>query len=241
MSTPAIGAANARRSGHDQPSDYKRIYVWQFPVRLFHWATAASIVLLCITGFLIGHPLNAFYAAEAYHQYWFGWVRFVHFTAAFVLMAVQILRLYWAFAGNRYANWRHFLPLTRAQWEDIENLISTEISQIRKQERYHMGHNSLAATTYFVMFLAFLFQTATGLALYAHMSDARLTHIFNWIVPLLGGDAGVRFWHHLFLWAFVLFIIVHVYLVLYDDYVKGGGEISAMISGWKFKRNGNER
>jgi Ni/Fe-hydrogenase 1 B-type cytochrome subunit len=72
-------------------------------------------------------------------------------------------------------------------------------------------------------------------------SKLRLTHIFDWIVPLMGGDANVRFWHHAFLWVFVLFIIVHVYLVFYDDYVEGGGEMSAMVSGWKFKRGDRER
>ena len=80
-------------------------------MRLFHWVAAISIFLLCVTGFLIGHPLHAFYAQEAYQQYWFGWVRFLHFACAFAVVAVSGVRLYWAFAGNQYANWRNFLPL----------------------------------------------------------------------------------------------------------------------------------
>jgi hypothetical protein len=76
MSTPVIDARSLKPTGDAPPSGYKRIYVWQFPVRLFHWVTAISIVLLCATGFLIGHPLHAFYAEQAYQQYWFGWLRF---------------------------------------------------------------------------------------------------------------------------------------------------------------------
>ncbi len=108
MSAPVIGAGSVKPVASERPADYKRIYVWQFPVRLFHWVTAISIVLLCATGFLIGHPLHAFYAEEAYQQYWFGWVRFIHFASAFAVVAVSGMRLYWAFAGNRYANWRNF-------------------------------------------------------------------------------------------------------------------------------------
>lgn len=241
MSTPVIGAARVKSVTVERPADYKRIYVWEFPVRLFHWVTAISIVLLCVTGFLIGHPLHAFYAEQAYQQYWFGWVRFVHFASAFAVVAVSGMRLYWAFAGNKYAKWNNFLPLTKAQWLSIWELINVEVLQIRKTGRYHVGHNIMAATSYFLLLLAFIFQTMTGLALYSEMSTLRVSHVFDWIVPLMGGDSNVRFWHHAFLWIFVLFMIVHVYLVFYDDYVEAGGEMSAMVSGWKFKRDEREK
>ena len=59
------------------------MYVWELPVRVYHWINAVALVLLCITGYLIGAPIRAFYAAEAYQQYWFGWVRFIHFLCAY--------------------------------------------------------------------------------------------------------------------------------------------------------------
>jgi Ni/Fe-hydrogenase 1 B-type cytochrome subunit len=241
MNSPVSDVVGVKPIKEGRPVGYKRIYVWQFPVRLFHWVTAISIVLLCATGFLIGHPLHAFYAEQAYQQYWFGWVRFVHFASAYAVIAVSGVRLYWAFAGNRYATWRNFLPLTQAQLLSMWELIKVEVLQISKSGRYHVGHNILAATSYFSLFLAFVFQTVTGLALYSRMSTLRITHVFDWTVPLMGGEANVRFWHHAFLWVFVLFMIVHVYLVFYDDYVDGGGEMSAMVSGWKFKRENNEK
>ena len=36
------------------------------------------------------------------------------------------------------------------------------------------------------------------------------------------------------MWFFILFAVVHVYLVFYHDYVEGRGEISIMGGGWKF-------
>jgi len=41
--------------------------------------------------------------AEASFSYWFGTVRFVHFVAAFVFFFNFVGRIYWGFAGNRYA------------------------------------------------------------------------------------------------------------------------------------------
>jgi Ni/Fe-hydrogenase 1 B-type cytochrome subunit len=36
------------------------------------------------------------------------------------------------------------------------------------------------------------------------------------------------------MWFFVLFAVIHVYLVFYHDYVEGRGEMSSMAGGWKF-------
>jgi hypothetical protein len=36
------------------------------------------------------------------------------------------------------------------------------------------------------------------------------------------------------MWFFILFTVVHVYLVFYHDYVEGRGEVSSMFGGWKF-------
>jgi Ni/Fe-hydrogenase 1 B-type cytochrome subunit len=99
-----------------------------------------------------------------------------------------------------------------------------------------MGHNSLAALIYFCTFLAFVAQSITGFALYSSMSKSWLPHMFSWIVPIMGGEFSVRNWHHMFMWFFVLFVIVHVYLSFYHDYIEGRGTISSIVGGWKFER-----
>ena len=35
-------------------------------------------------------------------------------------------------------------------------------------------------------------------------------------------------------WFFLIFTIIHVYLVFYHDYVEGHGVLSSMAGGWKF-------
>ena len=82
MSAPDIGIGIGTGTGNvtpvapEHPVDYRRVYVWELPVRVYHSINAVALVGLCITGYLIGRPIMAFYAPEAYHQYWFGWVRF---------------------------------------------------------------------------------------------------------------------------------------------------------------------
>jgi Ni/Fe-hydrogenase 1 B-type cytochrome subunit len=98
-----------------------------------------------------------------------------------------------------------------------------------------IGHNALASWSYLVVFLAFVFQAVTGFGLYAAMSTAWMPRLFAWIVPLMGGDFSVRQWHHVMMWFFVVFAMIHVYLVFYHDYVEERGEASSMLGGWKFE------
>ena len=96
------------------------------------------------------------------------------------------------------------------------------------------GHNGLAAWSYGGIFLLTFFQIVTGFGLYAAMSDWWFPQLFAWVVPLMGGDAHVRLWHHLATWGFVIFTMIHVYLATFHDYVEAHGEISSMVSGSRF-------
>ena len=216
---------------------YRRIYVWELPVRFYHWLNALCVAALIVTGYLIGTPLALSYSAEAYQQYTFGWIRFLHFVAAFIFFFNFLVRIYWGFAGNRYARWTNFLPFRKSQVQEMGEVLKVDVLQTKLRGRISVGHNALAGLIYFLSFLAFLFQSVTGFALYSSMSSSLLPRLFRWIVPLMGGDFAVRQWHHAFMWFFVVFAIVHVYLVFYHDYIEGRGTTSSMVGGWKFERD----
>lgn len=215
-------------------STSKKIYVWQLPVRFYHWLNALCVLTLVITGYVIGSPPAIQSASEASYSYWFGTIRFVHFVAAFIFFFNFIFRIYWGFVGNRFAKWNNFIPLKREQWKEMLHVLCLDVLQICTKPLKSIGHNSLAGFTYFITFLAFLFQSMTGFGMYAAMSDAWLPNLFAWIVPLMGGDFAVRQWHHVMMWFFVIFSIIHVYLVFYHDYIEERGTISSMAGGWKF-------
>jgi Ni/Fe-hydrogenase 1 B-type cytochrome subunit len=213
----------------------QRVYVWQFTVRMFHWINAASIVVLAVTGYLIGRPIAFANASEPAFSYWFGTVRFIHFTAAYILIFNFLFRIYMGFAGNEFASWRNFIPLKRSQRQEIARVFRVDVLLGKMEQPLpSTGHNALAGLVYFLSFLVFLAQVTTGLGLYSAMSGSGLGRLFTWVVPLFGGDFRVRQWHHLLMWFFPIFILVHVYLVSYHDYVEGRGVMSSMVGGWKF-------
>ncbi len=216
---------------------FRRIYVWEFPVRIYHWLNATCVILLIITGYLIGNPQRIFYANEAYQQYWFGTVRFTHFVTAFIFFFNFAARCYWGFVGNSFARWTNFIPHKKSQWKKIVEVLRIDILQTTPSKHTDIGHNPLAGLIYFLSFLVFAFQSITGFALYAANSTSLLPKFFTWIVPLMGGDFAVRQWHHAFMWFFILFTMVHVYLVFYHDYIEGRGTTSSMVGGWKFEKD----
>lgn len=217
-------------------SSYQRVYVWEFPVRLYHWVNAITVTILMITGYIIGNPTTITYGNEAYQQYWFGTVRFLHFLSAFLFFFNFLVRIYWGFVGNRFARWNNFIPVKKEQWREMIEIFKVDVLQTKMRGRISIGHNALAGLIYFLSFMVFLFQSLTGFAMYSSMSSSPLPQLFSWVVPLMGGDFAVRQWHHMFMWFFIVFIIIHMYLVFYHDYVEGRGTTSSMVGGWKFTR-----
>jgi len=212
----------------------RRVYVWQTPVRFYHWLNALVVVTLAITGYIIGSPPAIQSGSEASFDYWFGTVRFIHFLAAFLFFFNFLFRIYWGFAGNEYAKWHNFIITTKKQWNELLRVLKIDVFQQKGEPIESIGHNALAGLTYFISFLAFLFQCMTGFGMYSAMSHAWLPNMFAWVVPFMGGDFAVRQWHHVMMWFFIIFSMIHVYLVFYHDYVEGRGVISSMAGGWKF-------
>ncbi len=219
------------------PSSYRRLYVWELPVRFYHWVNGVAILVLGVTGFLIGSPPSLAYMPEAFQQNWFGVVRFTHFMAGYIFLFNFLVRVYWGFVGNRFAAWNQFIPTTRKQFKEIVEVLRVDLLQTKLSGPISLGHNMLAGITYFLTFWVFLFQALTGFGLYAPMSQGVLGKLSAWIVPFMGGDMVVRQWHHAGLWFYVVFTLIHVYLVFYHDYVEGRGTTSSMVGGWKFERD----
>jgi Ni/Fe-hydrogenase 1 B-type cytochrome subunit len=214
--------------------DFVRVYVWEAPVRAFHWINAACLLILALTGYLIGRPPAFLTSGDASAGYWFGTVRFVHFATAYVFVGVMALRLYWAFAGNKFARWTNFFPLSRHQLQDAVEVAKIEILEVSNEPLEPLGHNVVAYFTYGGTFFLALFSIVSGFALYAEQSRSWFPQLFRWVIPLFGSEYTLRAWHHAAMWLFVLFAMIHIYLAIVEDYVDGHGAISSMIGGWKF-------
>ena len=223
-----------RRGITPRKIDLREVYVWELPVRLYHWVNVLCIVMLCATGYLIGNPLVLGSHLEASDSYFFGIIRFLHFLFSFLFFFNYILRTYWAFVGNKYSRWYNYIPYKKEQWKELWTVMRVDILQLKHQNIESVGHNTLASFTYLIMFLLFLMQSLTGFGMYAAMSDTWFPKMFAWIVPLLGGDEMTRHIHHILMWVFILFSMIHIYLCFYHDFVERRGVTSSMIGGWKF-------
>jgi Ni/Fe-hydrogenase 1 B-type cytochrome subunit len=218
--------------------DFKRVMVWEQPVRIFHWVNVLAIIVLTLTGFLIANPPAILSSAEAIDLHSFGIVRFIHFAAGYIFFFNMILRLYWSFVGNQFAHWKAFWPFSKKLWNNFWHVLKIDIVLFNEKEpdltNISIGHNSVAILSYLALFFIAIIQLSTGFALYADTSGWWLPKLFSWVTPLLGGDFMVRTVHHIAMWGFILFSLVHVYLVFYHDFLEGRGEVSSMFGGYKF-------
>lgn len=221
---------------------FRRVYVWQLAVRVFHWLNVLALISLTITGFLIANPPAFLIKADASEIYLMGTVRFIHFLSAYLFLFVMILRLYWAFVGNKFAHWTAFLPFGKEKIENFLHVLKIDIllmnEKIHDPKHISVGHNSVATFSYLVMFFLALVQIFIGFGMYAATSEWWLPNLFSWVVPMLGGDFAARQIHHILMWIFIFFAMVHIYLVFYHDWLEGRGEASSMVSGFKFVGSG---
>jgi Ni/Fe-hydrogenase 1 B-type cytochrome subunit len=214
------------------------VYVYDAAIRIWHWVTALAIVVLCVTGYLIGAPPPSV-GGEAYEYYVFGWIRFTHFAAGMILGVAFVLRLYRAVTGNHHARQIFYIPFwSIAWWKDVISEIGWYLF-ISKPKEY-VGHNPLAHAAMFFMFiLPMLVLLFTGFALYAEGTGIQSGWytFFGWVFSVAGGDSmTVRTWHHVAMWVVIIFSIVHMYMAIREDMTHRQTTISTMISGWRFFR-----
>lgn len=211
-------------------SKLKIIYVWEVPVRVTHWLNVLAMITLCTTGIFIGHPLSIGESASAYTM---GWIRFVHFTAAYVFAIGLAVRAYWSFVGNKYSNWRAFFPFLNPA--DREKMIATfkYYCFLDRKLPHVVGHNAVASSAYFLAFLLYLGMIVSGFTLYSeHAPGGTLHHLLGWITHIFSNQS-LRLIHHTFMWLLIGFIINHIYSCWLMDIKERGGIISSMFSGYK--------
>ena len=80
----------------------RRVRVWDLPVRLFHWATAALVAVL--------------WASERWN--WMG----LRVAAGTALLALVLFRVLWGLAGSETARFARFLRGPRAAWRHLREV-----------------------------------------------------------------------------------------------------------------------
>lgn len=217
---------------HTEPS----VYVYEAPLRLWHWINALAIFVLAITGYFIGSPLPSV-PGEASDNYLMGYIRFAHFAAGYVVAIGFLFRIYWAIVGNEHARQIFLLPFYNREWRQGVYHELRWYLFLEKEPKKYIGHNPLAQVAMHVMFVwGTVFMIITGFALYGEgtgMGSWQYEWFSSWVIPLFGQSQDVHTWHHLMMWYIITFVIIHVYVAVREDIMSRQSLISSMISGWR--------
>jgi Ni/Fe-hydrogenase 1 B-type cytochrome subunit len=217
----------------DAPAGRSTIYVYEAPVRLWHWVYALSILVLGVTGYLISAP--PFHApGEAVFSFQFGYIRFLHFAAAYVMTVFFLMRIYWAVVGNRHARQIFYLPVwSRAWWAGLLWEFRWYLFLVKEPKKY-TGHNPMAQISmFFVVTLGTMGMIISGFALYSEATgpDSWQAKLFGWVFDIFPNSQDVHTWHHLGLWIILSFLIIHVYAAVREEIMSRQTMVATMISG----------
>lgn len=213
----------------------RSIYVYEAPVRLWHWINALAMVVLAVTGYFIGTPLPT-QPGEAATHFLMGYIRFAHFAAAYIFAVGLLGRIYWAFVGNRHARQIFMLPITNKHWWSEVFFEVRWYLFLEKHPKKYVGHNPMAQLMMFFFFtILAVGMVFTGFAIYSEGAGlgSWQDSLFGWVIPALGGSLQVHNLHRLGMWIMMTFAIVHIYAAIREDIMSRQSLISTMISGWR--------
>jgi cytochrome b len=124
---------------HPSPSTPRRtVRVWDLPVRLFHWAIVALIVVSFVTGHVGGNAMR------------------FHELSGFSILTLVLFRLLWGFFGGTHARFSDFVRGFAAARNYAVTLWSG-------RSAHYTGHNPLGGWMVLALLLCLLVQAGTGL------------------------------------------------------------------------------
>ena len=208
---------------------YEKHHCWSRLLRLFHWMYALSIVFLVTTGFYVNSPWTGT-MIEGSASFPMATMRYIHFIAAYVFSAAVLIRLYLYLFGNAQERIWDILPITR---RNINNLKMTllQYSYVSDKHDDRLGHNILAGLYYLVTLVAAMVMISSGF----FMLYPEIPFWEGWGLTLFGSQQSARYLHHITMWWFILFPVIHIYFCIWNDCQEPEVMISSIFNGAKFK------
>ncbi|MGJ5180715.1 cytochrome b/b6 domain-containing protein [Bradyrhizobium oligotrophicum] len=130
-------AGQAHRSGASETPAHPRpdtVAVWDFPLRVWHWALAASVLVACVTP-------NTFDR--------------LHRTAGYAVIGLLAFRLIWGLIGSRHSQFARISLKLRAAPQFI-------VSMLRGETGRYLGLNPAGAAMLVVMLALLIVSALSG-------------------------------------------------------------------------------
>ncbi len=182
----------------------KTIFVWDIPVRLFHWSLATSIAMLFITAQIGGNAME--------------W----HKKIGYFVIGLILFRVVWGFVGSYHARFKNFVRTPTTVIAYAKNLF-------KKESPHYVGHNPMGALSVLALIAAVGFQTATGLF---SNDDIMLEGPYVSMVSKAFSDQMTRL-HQLNSNVILVLIGLHLSAIVFYAVFKKEQLIEAMLTGKK--------
>jgi cytochrome b len=184
--------------------DATRVFVWDIPVRLFHWILVALIASLYITAEVLDGAIE------------------LHATLGRTVLILVLFRMVWGFVGSSYARFSKFVRGPGVVLTYARSLLSRE-------PEVFIGHNPLGGWMVLVLLITVLFQALLGL--FAN-DDILFDGPLAYLVSKETSDYITGL--HSFLFDGLLILIcLHIAAVIWHKFFKGEDLLPAMFSGYK--------
>lgn len=168
----------------------ERILVWDLPVRVFHWLLVASFA-------------GAYLTAES--ESW----RLVHVVLGYTVAALIAFRLFWGFAGSRYARFAEFVKGPSA-------VVAYAKSLLARRPAHYVGHNPAGAVAIVALLVLGALVTLSGYATYNELAGEWLEEV-----------------HEALANAMLAIVFVHIAGVVIGSIAHRENLVRAMITGRK--------
>ncbi len=194
--------------------EMERLYLYSRFERFWHWAQAALIVFLALTGLEI-HGTYRFFGFELATR--------LHNWAGIGWFLLYVFIVFWNLTTGE---WKHYIPTTKkllvVATYYVYGIFRGEPHPVPKSERNK--HNPLQRLTYLGISIVLIpVQVLTGLLYYTH------NHWLQW--GIRWKLASVATIHSAAAFGLLVFLIVHVYMTTTGHSVCA--HLKAMCTGWE--------
>ena len=133
----------------------KEYKVWDAPTRIFHWVNLTTVVLLIFMGLMMLFKQDmGITSLEAKIT-----LKTIHVLIGYVFVLNLLVRIAWAFTGNRFARWSAMLP-GKGFGDDVKIYLASIKAGEPKQ---YLGHNPLGRLAVAVIMASLIVMAVTGL------------------------------------------------------------------------------
>lgn len=184
-----------------------KLFIWDLPVRLFHWLLVISLA-------------SAWYTSDGEK----GLIDY-HLKIGYFILGLIVFRIFWGFWGTKYAKFSQFIP--------TKTKLISYLQKSKQDKNYTtIGHNPLGGLMVVLMLLLIILQTVSGL----FMNDDVFTTGPYYESVSSATQKFMSLIHRNIFDIILITSILHISAILYYLLAKKINLIIPMLTGYKLSK-----